>query len=543
MQRTYTYLAANRYIITSLGLTICSLALLSRVHGPYFSGKYLVAEDGWQFINEGHTLGLRSLFVPRAGYLHVYPRIIELVARLFDFKHQPEFLLAGGLLASGILSAVIVTRAVNLGVSLFAALALVALVALQPNDGDVLFNIVNAQWILGPALTIYLLASPADNKPSISEYIMIAVLSLTGLFSILVAPILVLRGVIHRNTIKKTIGMYLIVVMCAGIQLLMLYEDPRGAINALDHDYATWITTFLSFLSFGVDNWWGLAAVGLFWAAFAFVLSRPLQDRAPKGMARREVSWMLLAAALIDIGITFTPSANPLPVSVWGSWGGGYRYTWAPYTLLFASAVIASTDFKRIQYVLLAIIAVICFSHPHSMPTGDNNLRFKSFAHFAKFHPVSIPTNPQGEGFKSQHVNGIPSDAASRKQPVIQNYPVGPGAFTSSGMTLEQTGESLNIAATTDNPTLLFNKPISCPGASDIGLEIEMIRKKDGWVTIAWAPSSKRFTEENTLKYYATGNIAQFAFPNIPGGVYLRLEPLEEGSATISRITIYCLMK
>ena len=125
----------------------------------------------------------------------------------------------------------------------------------------------------------------------------------------------------------------------------------------------------------------------------------------------------------------------------------------------------------------------------------------------------------------------------------MRNYMIEFDSISSSGMILSRSPHSLDILSNTKEPILTFDKPISCPGSSDVGVEIDMVRSKDGWMKLFW-DSSKNFTEANSIRrFYPAGEVkAQFAFPNVRDGPYVRLDPLEDqDEAQIRKIVIYCL--
>lgn len=65
-------------LLLFLGLAAALLELRFAAPGPI--AQYLWAEDGSIFINQAHTLGLAALWQPYAGYLHLYPRLVALLA-------------------------------------------------------------------------------------------------------------------------------------------------------------------------------------------------------------------------------------------------------------------------------------------------------------------------------------------------------------------------------------------------------------------------------------------------------------------------------
>ena len=95
-----------------------------------------------------------------------------------------------------------------------------------------------------------------------------------------------------------------------------------------------------------------------------------------------------------------------------------------------------------------------------------------------------------------------------------------------------------------ENGAIFFNQPISCPGATDVGVEVDLFRSKAGWMLLFW-DEAKNFTETNSISRFLPGGDVrtQFAFPNSGVGLYLRFDPLfqAQGEVQIKQILIYCL--
>ena len=127
-------------------LLAAALALLLKAdHGPHFADRHLWAEDGTVFLSSAHELGLDSLLAPYAGYYHLYPRIISMLANLAPLTERPEVLLAGWLAAFFVMILAAVRLVRHLGGSRWHAATIALLIALQPHNGEVLFTITNAQ--------------------------------------------------------------------------------------------------------------------------------------------------------------------------------------------------------------------------------------------------------------------------------------------------------------------------------------------------------------------------------------------------------------
>lgn len=533
--------SSRLYWTLPLGLLVALVSLIPRLDGEYSSGRYLWAEDGNVFINQAQSLGLRSIWTPYRGYVHAYPRLVALIGRCFELKNQPHVFLGGWIFAFGVMTAILVVRASNLGLGSLHVCALVTLVSLQPNC-EVFFNITNAQSILGTAAITYILAS-VNRRTSLLECILLAVLCLTGPFSIWIAPLVIIHGLWHR-ALKQNSGLYLVVLVCAAIQAGLLLNSSRFTQTvALDRNLGSWLAAFWSIILFGARRPAALLAAYVFWAAVVLALACPSKGRPPNATTRKGVSWLILGAAVANIvAALYSLRAHPMGVLALEC---GHRYMWIPCSLFIFGSAIATVGFAKTRYLAMAALAVIC--QERCRPIMQPNLRFESYANLSNYRSVLIPINPQVSsqawrpGRPGWYVDG--GNPGRNADSVALGYKMERDAITGSGVTLEWLGDTLDVLSKTDNPVLIFGRPIICPGASDIGVEIEMVRSHDGWMQMFWDPW-KNFTESNSIRRtYPAGRIrAQFAFPNGPGGVYVRFDPLEQrGEAKIEGMLVYCL--
>ena len=140
--------------MTAVGLVLSTALLALRMDGPYYIGKYLWAEDGNVFINQANQLGVGSIFLPYAGYLHVYPRTFAYLSSFFSLAVRCKFYLQAWWIAYWLMLIAIITRVFDLRVNSFVVFIMCISIPLQSNSGEVLFNITNSQWMLAVALCI-----------------------------------------------------------------------------------------------------------------------------------------------------------------------------------------------------------------------------------------------------------------------------------------------------------------------------------------------------------------------------------------------------
>ena len=541
--------------------------LLPRLNWGYFVNfDYLWSEDGNIFIQQAHDMGIASIWHPYAGYLHIYPRSVSLLASVFPLLYQPIILTAGWFIAYLFMMAILIQRAHQMGARLLTLFFLVVLVALQPNNGEVFFNITNTQWLLGATLSILSLTYlPSFKQPSRAEIILLFLLGLTGPFSIILAPILLIKALLFMD-LKRNQWKYLPIFLSALTQGVFIVSSNRlhsayaqewmlaiGMHSVPIHTqiesvllYQGWIVTFFSTTIFhSVDNRISLWCAICFWLiVFKYIFKKQTLSLTQKE-SRSALILLLLSACLFIAAGIFSLRETPFYLLDFGT---GNRYTWIPYTLLLFSALSLTQQF-RFKHCLLFSFALILFctnfydDSKKALPERQKlSLQFKSFANFAQHHDVTIPINPFSSSFPGPSISlGLPETTAqitNLKQALTAQ------TVTSDGNELTDLEQGVMLQSNHSAAILDFKNKIDCGNASDIGIEFEVQRSTNGWVYFYW-DAKQKFSERKYLKrWYPSGLFhAQFAFPNEPGGVYLRLIPNVDstGSTKITKFGAYCL--
>jgi len=185
------------------------------------------AEDGTIFIADAYNIGLRCVFHPYAGYLVVFQRIVALIATNISLAQTPLILNCVALcVQAGICTFVGMSdRLADQFSSRASQLTIAALVIAFPYAPEIHGHITNSQWffpILGVAI---IFAKPASTAlREILDYIIIAVIALTGPFSIMLAPISLLKARGGRR------HMIFAALICAGavLQYVTLRTQHRA---------------------------------------------------------------------------------------------------------------------------------------------------------------------------------------------------------------------------------------------------------------------------------------------------------------------------
>ena len=194
--------------IACVSVFFCVLLIfLWRMPTRLFNG-FLWAEDITIFMKHAYETGVRSITTPYAGYFHFLPRII---AYLQTWKstplNAPYFYMWSSVVICAIGSAYIF----HVATRYIRNFILSALTAFAPfyviHSGEVFCNITNLQWVLAPslfALFFDLFMLPQRSTSIISaKTIVLLVLGLTGPFSLIFSPIVLLILFLKRKEVRS----------------------------------------------------------------------------------------------------------------------------------------------------------------------------------------------------------------------------------------------------------------------------------------------------------------------------------------------------
>jgi hypothetical protein len=512
-----------------LGIIVSSLCLIPRIDLGFHSGQYLWAEDGNVFINQVHELGMYSLWTPYAGYLHIYPRLIMLFGSFFDLKSQVDISLWAWFLAYFFMIFTIISAAYRFRLSILSICALVAVISLQPNTGEVFFNITNAQWMLGAALSIYVFAFE-DQRPTLLHCFVLSILCLTGPFSIMIFPIVLINN-FFKKTIEQNIITIFIIFIGALIQILILLNSGRIATGLVSHDLMLWFHALFSMLLFRLHEKNLAIIVGIFfWILFVVALVFAYRDKSIEAINRYRVSILFLMAAIINIVAALYALKSDLNTVITSD--EACRFNWIPCTLIFISAIIVSTDLKKLRFLMIICIGTICIFL--IKPIDRLDLQFPSYANFSKYERVIIPINPQVSSYPGFSIDSSSIQEDSKLN--ISEKSIEYILIDKNGQTLDNLKPSAIIDP--QDLILMSKERIECQNASDVGVDIEM-NHKEGWIQFFWS-ESRKISTQSLSRFYPSGRIkAQFAFPNKKGGAYIQLAPLSLSGNV--KIVAYCL--
>lgn len=466
-------------------------------------GNFLRAEDGVIFINQNQSLGLSAIWHPYMGYFHFYSRIISAVAGCFELELSGYILFSGWLFAYLFLFSVLIQRLSVCGVSKYPLLSLLVLVSLQPVSPVVFFCITNSQWMLGAAFAVLIATADETVRISVTKVVVLFVLSLTGPFSMILSPALMLRACVLKD-LRVNAWAYGIIFSCGLVQIIGLLHSGRASGLGLDLNFWHWWNTLLYVVLISPASIPSFYLGCLFWTLVCIAMFEHFKGGWRSSVEKLTPIMLVLCALFLLASAFMITRSNPMSML-----NHGNRYTWVPYTLIFTTAVLFSRRNIKLQHGVLATLALMCFTQVqhYNLP----NLYFASFANFGKYKAINIPTHPQLADYPSWHVN-------------------------SSQTRLNEASSLAQV-----NVDIESSDKILCEQAKDLGIEIKAYQPEGAWTTVEWSDNADFLNSQSMKRWYPAGDVTMyFAFPYLQDGVALRFDEVLV-NRKIEAVTAYCL--
>ncbi len=192
----------------------------------------------------------------------------------------------------------------------YTALAALALVSV-PHNGEVFMNTANLQWMLAPLL--FLLAiqkNPRSLGEATSDILILGVLGLTGPFSILWLPFLVLRPILFGRS-RYNVLFAGTAVATATIQFAQMYSaslDPRAALARPEIPSPgiiaeTFATRFANTLFLGTTRptFWNFAILSVIALAAVYILLSSTRAVRIQGLAILAAGAFVYIASMVRV--------------------------------------------------------------------------------------------------------------------------------------------------------------------------------------------------------------------------------------------------
>ena len=389
-------------LLIGVGIACLLLALLSRSPALVLKARFF-AEDGKIFYQQAHELGfVRSVFVPYAGYLHLFPRLIAGLSLLLPLFYVPLFFNVAALTVQCI-TAVYICSARMRNVAPLAMRAVVAFLYLGlPHIGEVWGRLTNSQWHLAVLSFLILIAAPAPGRLGTwFDRVALVVGALTGPFSLLLLPIALVPALFRRSS--RTIANLAIVGSGAAVQAvtLLLHGRPETGNLGASFPLLFKLLTHGLFLTLLEDPWH----------------TRPLFSDIGYCVlvaALPVLAWILwkgsfeMRCALLLGGMVIAASlASPIITNVGEQWpamltsGGGERYWFIPRVVTVVAGLwVATQSFSKWARAagVLAMVFVVIFCIQGWRIEQWPGIHFRTYAHVFNGLPVGamlrVPIEP-----------------------------------------------------------------------------------------------------------------------------------------------------
>lgn len=374
------------------------------------------AEDGSVWYADTYNLGaINTLFLPYAGYLGTFQRLIGAFTQLFPLIWGPLIFNLVAIFIQ-ILPVTLVTssRFSILIPSLYVRLLIALIYLFLPNSAEIHANLTNSQWNLALLAYMVMLAKPSVYLVwRLFDVGIILLSALSGPYAIFLTPIAALLILLRRNeqwqifllfglltgaltqaiTIRSQTAPINVHTPSLGTELNLLSKIIGGQLflgSLIGKSGYAWIEPHVNWLIFAV-----FAIAGI--AAFIYALVK----------APLELKLFIIYAASILGSTLLSPLVRGDTIqSFWEAMqspGLGGRYYFIPrlafiVTIIWIISKQESNHSKIIAKTVLATILIgiiLDFHHP-----AFNDYKFKECAdNFMKAQQgakVTIPTNPAG---------------------------------------------------------------------------------------------------------------------------------------------------
>ena len=313
------------------------LFLYCRTSGDFHNPQFW-AEDGVVFWTQQAQLGWKAILSPYAGYSHFVPRAIAATASLFDPGYAPDLFFAGYVMSCFWAASTAAASVCNplQGILMGAGLMLAPI-----GLGEIFGTITNAQWIMAPPLALLLL--PA--RFSLNRLLYGAIVSITGPFSVFLAPIAAYRFFSSRDIVCGSI------LLGAIIQIMFIAHAEPIVHQNVDAG-SPHLFSILFFRPFMQDAICALLGIGVILASLQ-----------PQARAYRLVLLYFAIAVTAGTAIRYWTGSGLLDDERHGA-----RYFYIPRTIMIWCAI--SIAFINWRNAALAVAFIGCLTM-----TGADNLK------------------------------------------------------------------------------------------------------------------------------------------------------------------------
>lgn len=367
------------------------------------------AEDGKVWYANAYQLGLRSLLLPEAGYLHTVSRLAAVLAQFFPLALGPLVMNLCALVVQILPVNLFVSRrssAIPLTIRLLACFLYVAL----PNTFEIDANMTTVQWHLALLACLVLFARVGKAAAwRVFDIVVLALFSLDGPMGILLTPVAFL---LYRTRRDRWHG-----ILCAtllpgaaiqGFVLLFSHSQRNAATNGASVALLVSILGRQVFLSalLGVNSLRHLVSLQWFFRAelLSVIVGLALVTYAlRKGPVELKL-FIGFTAAVMSLSLAWPLASGTIPQwQVLCRPGGGDRYYFFPMlaflaVLVWMAANVRTPRLGRCLAVALMLVSTVGICRDWRYPAFVD-LHFREYAaRFEQAAPgtrMEIPINPR----------------------------------------------------------------------------------------------------------------------------------------------------
>ena len=331
-------------------ITIFVISLLIKTQKLAFNPS-LWGEDVKVYIRNALDNGTASVLMPVGGYNTLIQRLGALAVVFLPLRYA-EITFHLFALGAGCFVAAVVWRFSPIRSIAGRLLACAALPFLPMNSLEIWFTLVNVQWYLAIALALILTSKLTTvSRPSGPLLAAVFLMSLSGPFSILMAPAVVARALILRD-FERGWPLYVVSASAILIQAATVAAQARGRLTAVPSDSViAWVQGIFGNAVMGFFTTPTLLVIGLFVIIISAIWFWPRADAA---LRFQVVAILFIALAHIAAGYY---SYKNYPELI-GPYKLHARYFVIPYALGIVFMLSLGIGWTR--YATIALVIAIC---------------------------------------------------------------------------------------------------------------------------------------------------------------------------------------
>jgi hypothetical protein len=383
----------RKFLLFSLVLIIDSLILFLRKPDFFYRPQFW-AEDGAVFFIQAHNMGVYSLFQPYAGYFHLFPRLVAIIAQFFTVKYAPLIYNFSFIVSIAIVLGYLFSSRIKLDNT--TKLLFGIGIAIVPLKGEMLMTLTNAQWVLALGILLLLIAEkPRNNNAKFLDIFLLIIFGLTGPFILIFLPLFLIKLFLHRSY-YNLLSLFLVILLGFLQHINMLITNRAdGKFFLLNFDFIKiiGIRCFQLTSGFLPQNIIDQSAIMQFiFCTFFVILYIFLLKNTLKNLPLNLI-FIPIGGLLIFLSTLYSFKANPGILASLND-----RYFFIPYVTIFWSLATLRFKNKVISIMLLALISLSFI--PFLLSKRDAPLknleRNKASKCIDRYNHCVVPINPDG---------------------------------------------------------------------------------------------------------------------------------------------------